>query len=59
MRKLLIVAALAGLAWKLLHRGGAPVEPRATVGYADGSSLSVTPPVLDQLVQAAAKAVPA
>lgn len=59
MRKLLVLAALAALAWKLLRRGGAPVEPQATVGYADGSSLSVMPPVLDQLLQAAAKAVPA
>jgi hypothetical protein len=58
MRKLLALAALVGGIFWLLRRRNASV-PRAAIGYADGSSLSLEPgsPELDRLTAAARRAL--
>ena len=59
MRRLLVVAGLAGLAWWLLGRGRDGAADRATVGYADGSSVTLEQgaPELERLQQAAREVV--
>jgi hypothetical protein len=58
MRKLLVLLALAGGVFWLLRRRGAPA-PRAAIGYADGSSLTLEPgsPELERLTAAARRAL--
>jgi hypothetical protein len=53
-RKLLALAGLAGAVWWLLGRRRRQ-EPRAVVGYADGSSITLTTgsPELQRLVATA------
>jgi len=52
MRKLLSLALIGGLVWWFLGRRRAGVENSATIGYADGSSvtLDVGSPELDRLL---------
>jgi hypothetical protein len=59
MRKLLTLAGLAGLAWWLFGRGRGGAVDRATVGYADGSSVTLEggSPELERLQQAAREVV--
>jgi hypothetical protein len=54
MRRLLVLAGLAGAAWWLVRRRTAD-QPRAVIGYADDSSipLDAGSPHLDRLVAAA------
>jgi hypothetical protein len=59
MRRLLTIAGAAGLVWWLFGRGRGAAATRATVGYADGSSLTLEhgAPELERLQQAAREAV--
>jgi hypothetical protein len=58
MRRLVVLALLAGAAWWFVNRGRATDEGGATIGYADGSSVALDPgsPELDRLLQIAAEA---
>ena len=58
MRRLLVLALLGGLAWWFLGRRGTDVESSATIGYADGSSVTLAAgsPELERLLQIAAGA---
>ena len=58
MRRLLFLALLAGLAWWFLGRRRGEVESSATIGYADGSSVTLAAgsPELDRLLLIAAEA---
>lgn len=51
MRRLGLLAALAGFAWWLLRRKRGP-EESATIGYADGSAITLEhgAPELDRLL---------
>jgi len=53
MRRLLVLAALATAAWWLLRGRGR--EPRAVVGYGDGSSLTLEAgtPELERMLELA------
>ena len=58
MRRLLVLAALAGAVFWLLQRRNASAT-RAAIGYADGSSLTLEPgsPELERLASAARRAL--
>jgi hypothetical protein len=58
MRRLVVLAAVAAAAWWLIGRRRGGEEKGATVGYADGSSVTLEPgsPELDRLLQIAAGA---
>ena len=58
MRRLVILALIAGAAWWFLTRDRREDEGGATIGYADGSSvtLDVGSPELDRLLSIAAEA---
>jgi hypothetical protein len=58
MRKLLALAVIGGIVYWFLNRGGSDDGQSATIGYADGSSvtLDVGSPELDRLLQIAAEA---
>ena len=59
MRRLLWLGTLAGLAWWFIGRRRAEeLGQRATIGYADGSAVTLDPgsPELDRLLQIAAEA---
>jgi hypothetical protein len=59
MRRLLTLAGLAGLVWWLLDRRRGNVAGGATVGYADGSSVTLEQgaPELERLQEAAREVV--
>ncbi len=61
MRRLLVLALIGGLAWWFLGRRSGQAERSATIGYADGSSLTLDAgsPELDRLLQIAVEATPA
>jgi hypothetical protein len=58
VRRLLLLLALGGLVWAVLARRR-PGAPQATVGYEDGSALTLEDgaPGLDPLVRAASGAL--
>ena len=58
MRRLLSLAAIGAAVWWLLGRRGKADASRATIGYADGSSVTLEAgsPELERLVQVAAGA---
>lgn len=58
MRKVIFLAVVGGLAWWLFGRRSATSRLGATIGYADGSSVTLDSgsPELDRLVQIAAGA---
>jgi hypothetical protein len=58
MRRLLVLVAIAGAAWWVLSRRGTTSPERVTLGYADGSSVTLEPgsPERDRLLQVAAEA---
>jgi hypothetical protein len=58
MRKLLSLALVGGLVWWLLGRRRPGGGPSATIGYADGSSVTLDTgsPEFDRLLQIAAEA---
>jgi hypothetical protein len=59
MRKLLALALIGGIVYWFLNRGGPDDGERATIGYADGSAVTLEPgaPALDRLVQIASEAL--
>jgi hypothetical protein len=59
MRKLLMLAGLAVLVWWVLGRGRGAAAELATVGYADGSSVTLErgTPELERLQQAAREVI--
>lgn len=59
MRKLLTLAVIGGIVYWFLNRGGPEDGQRATIGYADGSAVTLDPgaPELDRLVQIASEAL--
>ena len=61
MRRLLVLAFLGGLAWWFVARRRKEPVRSATIGYADGSSVTLDEgsPELDRLLQIAAEALPA
>ena len=61
MRKVFSLAVLGGLAWWFLGRRRSGVESSATIGYADGSSVTLAAgsPELDRLLQIATAATTA
>jgi hypothetical protein len=58
MRKLLFLAVVGGLAWWFLGRREDESGDTATIGYADGSAVTLDAgsPELDRLLQIAAEA---
>lgn len=58
MRKLLFLAVIGGIAWWFLGRRDEEPLETATVGYADGSSVTLDAgsPELDRLLQLAGEA---
>jgi len=58
MRKLLFLAVIGGLAWWFLGRRVDEPGDTATIGYADGSAVTLDAgsPELDRLLQIAAEA---
>jgi hypothetical protein len=58
MRKLFLVALLAGAAWWFVNRGRGDNVSAATIGYVDGSSVTLDAgsPELDRLVEIASNA---
>ena len=58
MRRLFSLALIGGLAWWFLGRRRTDGESSATIGYADGSSVTLAPgsPELDRLLRIAAEA---
>ena len=58
MRRLLSLAAIGGFIWWLLSRRRVAAHASVTIGYADGSAVTLDPgsPELDRLVQIAAAA---
>ena len=58
MRRLAVLALLAGAAWWFLIRRRAEDPGGATIGFADGSSVTLEDgsPELDRLLQIAAEA---
>jgi hypothetical protein len=61
MRKLLSLALLGGLAWWFFGSRRESVQRTATIGYADGSSISFETgsPELERLLRIAAEATAA
>ena len=61
MRRLLSLAAIGAAVWWLLGRRSKPSTDRVTIGYADGSSVTLDPgsPELDRLTSIAAEATAA
>jgi hypothetical protein len=61
MRKVLLLAALAGAAWWFLGRRRTAARETATVGYADGSSVTLEAgaPELERLLLIASRATAA
>ena len=59
MRKLLSLAVIGGIVYWFLNRRGAGKERSATIGYADGSAVTLEPgsSELDRLVQIASEAL--
>ena len=59
MRKLLALAVIGGIVYWFLNRGGSDGGQSATIGYADGSAVSLEQgtPELDRLVQIASAAL--
>jgi hypothetical protein len=59
MRKLLVFAIIGGIAYWFLHRGGPGDGQTATIGYVDGSAVTLEAgtPELDRLVQIASGAL--
>jgi hypothetical protein len=59
MRRLALLALIGALAWWFLGRRGCEPEESATIGYADGSSVTLdgASPELDGLLQFAAGAL--
>jgi len=59
MRKLLVLAIIGCMVYWFLNRGGSDDGQSATIGYADGSSVTLDPgtPELDRLVQIASEAL--
>jgi hypothetical protein len=60
-RRLFSLALVGGLAWWLFGRRRQAAQRSATIGYADGSSVTLEAgsPELDRLLQIAAQATPA
>jgi hypothetical protein len=58
MRRLLVLALAGGLAWWFFGRRCETGTRRATIGYTDGSSVTLDEgsPELDRLLQVAAEA---
>jgi hypothetical protein len=58
MRRLAVLALIAAAAWWFLKRDGNEAQGGATIGYADGSSVTLDAgsPELDRLQQIAARA---
>jgi len=58
MRRLLALAAIGAAVWWLLGRREKPSTTRVTIGYADGSSVTLDEgsPELDRLTSIAAEA---
>jgi len=58
MRRLLWLAVIGGLAWWFLGRRQDEPEETVTIGYADGSAVTLEAgaPELDRLLQIAAEA---
>jgi len=61
MRRLLSLAALAGLVWWLLGRRRSSGRETVTIGYADGSSVTLEAgsPLLERLLAIATQATAA
>jgi hypothetical protein len=61
MRRLFSLALVGGLAWWFFGRRGQAARCSATIGYADGSSVTLEAgsPELDRLLQIAAEATTA
>ena len=59
MRKLLALAVIGGIVYWFLNRGGSEDGQSATIGYADGSAVTLEAgaPELDRLVQIASEAL--
>ncbi len=59
MRKLLGLAALGAIVYWFLNRGTAGDGPSATIGYGDGSAVTLDrgSPELDRIAQIAAEAL--
>ena len=59
MRKLLALAVIGGIVYWFLNRGGSEDGQSATIGYADGSAVTLEQgaPELDRLVQIASEAL--
>jgi hypothetical protein len=59
MRKLLALAVVAGIVYWFLNRGDPGDGPRATIGYVDGSAVTLEPstPGFDRLVRIASEAL--
>ena len=59
MRKLLVLAVIGGIVYWFLNRSGSTDGQSATIGYADGSAVSLEQgtPELDRLVQIASAAL--
>jgi hypothetical protein len=59
MRRLLVLAVIGAVAWWFLGRREDESSETATIGYADGSSVTLDAgsPELDRLVQVAGEAV--
>jgi hypothetical protein len=58
MRRLLMLVGIAGAAWWVLSRRGTTSPDRVTLGYVDGSSVTLEPgsPERERLLQVAAEA---
>ena len=59
MRKLLVLAIIGGIAYWFLNRGSSADGQTVTIGYVDGSAVTLEPgaPELDRIVQVAAEAL--
>ena len=59
MRKLLVLAIIGGIAYWFLNRGSSADGQTVTIGYVDGSAVTLDPgaPELDRLVQIASEAL--
>ncbi len=60
MRRLFWLALIGAVVWVFLKRGRSEPQEGATIGYGDGSSVTLDPgaPELDRLLQIAAEARP-
>ncbi len=58
MRRVLILALAGGIAWWFFARRGDSEQPSVTIGYADGSAVTLDTgsPELDRLLRIAAEA---